>query len=273
MKKIGIVCALAFSIMCMPIQVNAESTDRGMIINNQKINIEGKLVLENDSSYIETRKLIELLKAEVKWNGETQTLVMKKDNAELIMGIDKAEATYNGLAIEIEQKPFITDETSYVPLRFVAQAMGCDVTWDSEKNSVIIQKEGLEIDPKFVIVEKTYSQEDLNLLAKIVTVESGDLGIDVKLAIANEVLNRVKDSRFPSSVKKVIYQKDVHTQFPPAHKTSFKTLEPSKLSLEAAKRALEGENNIENCLYFNNRPFKSKKNDFYKKIDGEYFYR
>jgi len=66
----------------------------------------------------------------------------------------------------------------------------------------------------------------------------------------------------------VIFQKG---QFPPAYKSGFKELVPPDECIIAAKMALEGVNNIGNCLYFNNRPFTSRSGTFYKKIEGEYF--
>ena len=82
------------------------------------------------------------------------------------------------------------------------------------------------------------------LLSKSVTVESGDKSLEMALAIAITVLNRVGDSRFPDTIEGVIYQVDVYKQFPPTHKASFKDLEPTYLSKIAAKKTLEGINNI-----------------------------
>lgn len=121
--------------------------------------------------------------------------------------------------------------------------------------------------------DKGYSEEELYLLSKIVTVESGDTSEEMALAIANTILNRVKSPDFPDTVKGVVYQVDIHVQFPPAHRDSFATLEPLPVSIAAARDALEGVNNIDDALYFNNQPFASKADDLIDVIDGEFFYR
>lgn len=273
MRKILIMMATAMTLIFSQQIVSAESTDIGMMINDSNIEIGESLIVEEETTFIETRKLVELMDASVEWNEELRTVVLNTETTEIIMSIDKTEVSYNGLPLEIEQKPFIKDGISYLPLKFIAQTLGCEVEWDEEKRAIILIKEDLIVDPKFIKVTTNYTEEDVNLLAKIVTVETGDLPIEVKLAVANVVLNRVKSDNFPGTISKVIYQKGRYTQFPPAHKSSFKNLQPSSKSLEAAKRALDGENNIENCLYFNNRPFKGKSDDLYKKLSGEYFYR
>jgi len=109
-------------------------------------------------------------------------------------------------------------------------------------------------------------------LSRIVQVETGGASEDMMLGVANVVLNRVKSPLFPDTIHDVIFQVDVHTQFPPAHKASFTSLIPGELAIEMSRRALEGENNVETCLYFNNSPFRTKADDLYQIIDGEYFY-
>ncbi|SHJ10792.1 Cell Wall Hydrolase [Dethiosulfatibacter aminovorans DSM 17477] len=120
---------------------------------------------------------------------------------------------------------------------------------------------------------EVYTEDELHLLSKIVTVESGDTSKEMALAIANTILNRVKSPEFPDTIEGVVYQVEIHVQFPPAHEDSFATLAPMPISTVAAREALEGNNNIGDALYFNNQPFSSKTDDLIDVIDGEYFYR
>ncbi len=104
--------------------------------------------------------------------------------------------------------------------------------------------------------EVDYSEEDLKLLACLVHSEAGNQCYEGKLAVANIVLNRVKSSKFPDTIKKVIYSPG---QFTVASSGSLaKQLanygdydsNSQKLSIKAARAALEGANNIGNRLYF-----------------------
>lgn len=101
-----------------------------------------------------------------------------------------------------------------------------------------------------------YSEEDLKLLACLVHAEAGSQSYEGKLAVANIVLNRVKSSKYPDSIKAVIYQPG---QFSVANSGSLSkqlsnysnySSSSQKLSIKAAKAALGGANNIGSRLYF-----------------------
>lgn len=102
----------------------------------------------------------------------------------------------------------------------------------------------------------TYTDADLKLLACLVHAEAGDQSYEGRLAVANVVLNRVKSSKYPNTIKEVIYQSG---QFTVAKSGSLQkqldnyknyTSKSQKLSIKAAKDALEGANNIGKRMYF-----------------------
>jgi hypothetical protein len=104
--------------------------------------------------------------------------------------------------------------------------------------------------------EVNCSEEDLKLLACLVHSEAGTQSYEGKLAVANIVLNRVKSSKYANTIKGVIYQSG---QFSVAASGSLaKQLanfdnfnsNSQRLSIKAAKAALEGANNIGSRLYF-----------------------
>jgi len=127
-----------------------------------------------------------------------------------------------------------------------------------------------------------YTAEDLKLLACLIHAEAGTQSYEGKLAVANVVLNRVKSSKYPNTIKGVIYQPG---QFSVARSGSlqkqldnynnFKSTS-QKMSIKAAKDALEGANNIGSRLYFHSykaaskKGYTSKKNSV--KIDDHLFW-
>lgn len=92
-----------------------------------------------------------------------------------------------------------------------------------------------------------FTKQDYMLLARLVQVESGYEGYEGQLAVANVVLNRVKDSRFPNSIRDVIYS---GKQFPVAHNGMLDKSVPNASVLRAAKDALNGKNNVRDAVYF-----------------------
>ncbi len=114
-----------------------------------------------------------------------------------------------------------------------------------------------------------YTQKDLHLLAAIVQCEVGGCSRELKNAVANVVLNRVEDSRFPNTIEKVIYAR---RQFTPARNGKLlRVLKKGadKSCINAAKWALEGNNNVAGYLYFDGKPHKVG----YLKIGPGYFWK
>ena len=201
---------------------------------------------------------------------ETVTDAVYADESKVIqLVIGSNELIAYGEARQMDVAPELVKGRTMVPIRFVSENLDCDVKWDELTYSVLINKEGIVV-PEELIENRWYNDEDLMWLARIVHVEVKGLSINGKVAVANVVLNRVKSPEFPNTVYDVIF---ANGQFPPVKKAGFKELIPSRDCIIAAKMALHGINNVENCLFFNNVPFKSKNIVLYQRIDGEYFYR
>ena len=113
--------------------------------------------------------------------------------------------------------------------------------------------------------EVDYTEEELKLLACLVHSEAGDQSYEGKLAVANIVLNRVKSSIYPDTIKDVIYQPgqfsvvkigSLSKQLDNYESYSTKS---QLLTIKAAKAALQGANNIGNRLYFHTYKLAVKK--------------
>ena len=241
-------------------------------LNDQYIESDEPNILITDTTYLVARSLVNALSYTIEWNGEERKVTILTDEKEIEFVVDENLLYVNDEIIEIDQKPFIRNGRTYLPLRIVAEHLGCTIEFNQDMYTVNLSKETVEEIPEELTYTPSYTEEDLKWLSKIVEVESSHNDLEMMLAIANVVNNRVEDERFPSTVKDVIFEVNTHVQFPPAHKDSFPTVEPSLYSKIASKNALEGKNNIGNALFFNNQPFKSKSDDLIEIINGEYFY-
>ena len=87
--------------------------------------------------------------------------------------------------------------------------------------------------------EPTYSEEDLDLLARLIHAEVGCswMSDELQMSVGNVVLNRVNDGRFPNSIEKVIYQKGQYACI----KNGMIDKEPSEQAINNARRLLQGE--------------------------------
>ena len=90
------------------------------------------------------------------------------------------------------------------------------------------------------------TNEELLLLSKLVTGEARGESYEGQVAVAAVVINRVKDPRFPNSIKDVIYQKNA---FSVVNNGSI-NLQPTESAYSAAQDALYGKDATDKAIYF-----------------------
>ena len=144
------------------------------------------------------------------------------------MFVDSNVLLVNGIEQSIDTNIEIVNGRIMIPIRFIAENLGCSVEWDELVFSVIIEKKMLS--SARIHIREKYTDEDLIWLARIINVEGGGLSLDARLAIANVVINRKESPRFPDSIHDVILIADIVFSFH-LHKAGFKELVPSKNAL------------------------------------------
>ncbi|AGC68165.1 putative cell wall hydrolase [Thermoclostridium stercorarium subsp. stercorarium DSM 8532] len=96
----------------------------------------------------------------------------------------------------------------------------------------------------------SYTQSDLDLLARLITAEANNQPYTAKVAVGAVVINRVKDSRFPNTIRGVIYEKSYgYYQFTPVQNGMINK-PASQEALKAAYDALNGVDPTNGALYF-----------------------
>lgn len=96
----------------------------------------------------------------------------------------------------------------------------------------------------------SYTANDADLLARLITSEAEDQPYDAKVAVGAVVLNRVRDSRFPSTITSVIYEKSGgYYQFTPVL-NGWINKPASQESIKAAFDALHGSDPTHGAVYY-----------------------
>ncbi len=112
-----------------------------------------------------------------------------------------------------------------------------------------------------------YSQEDYDLLLRIVEAEAGICDMKGRILVANVIINRVESDEFPDNITDVVYQK---SQFSPVTDGRLYTCRVTGETVEAVDRALAGEDYSQGALYFMNRGRSQSKNVSW--FDGQLTY-
>jgi N-acetylmuramoyl-L-alanine amidase len=103
-----------------------------------------------------------------------------------------------------------------------------------------------------------YTASDLDLLARLITAEAENQPYSAKVAVGSTVINRVQDSRYPNTLKGVIYQVDGgYYQFSPVL-NGWINKPASQEAKRAAYDALHGSDPTKGALYYFDDSTKNK---------------
>jgi competence protein ComEC len=93
--------------------------------------------IDNGRTLVPLRAIFEALGASVQWDPDTQTVTANKGSitVNLVIG---GQALKNGQAVPLDVPAKIVDGRTMVPLRFVSEALGCQVAWDGNTQTISI---------------------------------------------------------------------------------------------------------------------------------------
>lgn len=211
--------------------------------NEARYKLDAVPFLKDNRLYAPLRQLSEMLHANVVLNAESNVIELIKVQPAVITeeyGLDEISKEFGSTKSELLKWNGLDSKAKIKP---------------GTKLKVIIPS---NVDQ----IAKPFTDADYMLLAKITMVEAGNESYEGQLGLANVILNRVKDERFPDTIRDVIYS---GKQFPPAHNGLLDKSKPNASSLRAAKDALNGKNNVENAVYFFNPDI--SKGSFWSSLD------
>jgi len=136
-KIASIVALLLF--LTSPVFVNATSKNEIIVvINGEFQQFDTALVNVKGSVLVPMRAIFEKLNANVKWNQEKQQVTATKDNKIITLTIGSKVARINEQEIQLNVEPQLINGKTMVPLRFIGEALGANVKWVGESNTVDI---------------------------------------------------------------------------------------------------------------------------------------
>lgn len=95
-------------------------------------------ILENNRTFTPINLIDAKLGLDIKYVEDGKTVKIKKDKTNIELEIASKEARVNGKQVELDVKPFIKDDSLFVPLRFVSEALGKKVIWDGRNQIVLV---------------------------------------------------------------------------------------------------------------------------------------
>ncbi len=108
-----------------------------IIVKNNIIKLDAPAYIKGSRTLIPVRA-IEDLGAEVSWDEATKTVTVTKDNTVIVITLGDTTVYVDGVETQLDVPAELNSGRTYVPLRFLAEALGLDVEWDSESGVIDI---------------------------------------------------------------------------------------------------------------------------------------
>ncbi len=110
------------------------------------------------------------LGAEVDWNANDRVVTITGNDKEILLKIGMSEANVNGETVSFDTKAVILQSRTFVPLRFVSEAMGLLVTWDAERcNAAIYTEDSAEAEAEIQSMQDDPEEAESEALSETYT--------------------------------------------------------------------------------------------------------
>ena len=137
MKK-GLVILMITAVLIVPFWSFAESPVK-VIVNGNQLELDVAPIIIEGRTLVPVRAIFESLGVLVEWDEGTNTVVGTKGNTKIRLPIGQLVAQKDGKDISLDVPAMVIDGRTLVPVRFIAESLGCNVLWDGEKYQVVIE--------------------------------------------------------------------------------------------------------------------------------------
>jgi hypothetical protein len=106
----------------------------------QSVDMDAPPFIANGRILVPVRYLANALGARTDWDANTRTVAVSTSVYNIQIVIGSTALTVNGQAQAMDQAPVIKDGRTYLPARYVAEALGYDVSWDASSRTVTVSQ-------------------------------------------------------------------------------------------------------------------------------------
>ncbi len=108
-------------------------------MNNNLIKFDAPPYVKGGTTLVPIRAIVQGLGAHLAWDADTKTVTITKDDKVIEIKASGTAVLVNGTPAEIGVPAEFTCGRTYIPLRFIAEALNFEVTWDSESEEIVIE--------------------------------------------------------------------------------------------------------------------------------------
>lgn len=105
---------------------------------------------KDNRTFVPIRVISENLEAEVKWYPEDNRIMIQKNSVIIKLKINDRIAEMNGKKVTLDVSPFIYENSTYVPVRFISESFGAKVSYITGDSKIVRTHSGnITIDTEF----------------------------------------------------------------------------------------------------------------------------
>ncbi|MBP8819718.1 MAG: N-acetylmuramoyl-L-alanine amidase [Syntrophomonadaceae bacterium] len=107
-----------------------------VILDGRQLTFEVPPIIENGRTLVPLRAIFETMGASVNWDNNTRTVTSVKNTTTVVLPIGSTRPTVNGQVWPLEVPAKINNGRTLAPLRFVGEAFGGKVDWNSTTRTI-----------------------------------------------------------------------------------------------------------------------------------------
>lgn len=153
MKKILILGLVLWTSLALGASAQ-EPVEVSIVIKGETLSNDPPPRMVDGRVLIPLRKVFSALGAEVKY--ENKIITATRGSRVVVLSPNQESATIDGKVVELDVPPLLFDASTYVPLRFVAQALGDSVAYDGKAKTITVSpavaEDPIEVPPDRIAI-------------------------------------------------------------------------------------------------------------------------
>ncbi len=110
-----------------------------VFINGCQVLLPTAAFQRGDTVLVPVKGVFDRLGAKVAWSPESKQVLITALDLTLELTLGATEARLNGKPLLLQTAPELSEGSTMVPLRLVAEALGTDIAWDRQRRRVYVQ--------------------------------------------------------------------------------------------------------------------------------------
>ncbi|OPZ86946.1 MAG: hypothetical protein BWY74_03515 [Firmicutes bacterium ADurb.Bin419] len=195
-RKNTVLLVLILSLLCSVLLPSSMQTNLAaqqsndqitILLNGEKLSFDVEPYIKEGRTLVPFRGILEALGAEVIWNPTERSVTAKSSSTEVYLKIGSVDTLVNGNKVVIDVPAEITNDRTFVPLRFVSENLGATVDWDGTTRTVAITTKIFVVEPDDDPVASSGDKDHVATLKIGDVFDNGRIQIVIdKVEISNE---------------------------------------------------------------------------------------